>query len=91
MSLAKWPFLDIASIIPKIQHARFWGMSQAKRLFLLKAMLRRLHFCEDVSGEIAIWEIRIKYTKKSACPLLEDVSGETLIFVKRDLAKTSFL
>ena len=30
------------------------GMSQAKRSFLIKSMMRTYHFCEDVSSEIAI-------------------------------------
>ena len=29
-------------------------MSQAKRLILMKSMLRTYHFCDDVSSEIAI-------------------------------------
>ena len=54
-------------------------------------MLRTSQLFEDVPSEIAIFGHSVKYTKKSACPFLEDVSGETLIFVKRDVAKTSFL
>ena len=63
----------------------------AKRWILLQAMLRRPHFCEDVSSERAIFRHIVKYTKKSAWSLLEDVSSETLICVKSEVAKTSFL
>ena len=57
----------------------------------VKMMLRTSQFFEDVPSEMAIFRHSVKYIKKSACLLLEDVSGETLIFVKIDVAKTPFL
>ena len=40
--------------LQKSWHSHFRRMSLAKWPFLIKAMSRRPHFCEDVSGEIAI-------------------------------------
>ena len=57
----------------------------------VKMMLRTLQFIQDVPSEIAFFIHSIKYTKISACPLLEGVSSETLNFVTSDVAKTSFL
>ena len=48
-------------------------------------------FFEDVPSEKAIFRRYVKYVENSACPLLGDVSRETLIFVKIDVAKTSIL
>ena len=42
------------SCICQIRVFPLWGMSRAKRLLLIKAMLRTCHFCKDVSGEIFI-------------------------------------
>ena len=57
----------------------------------VKMMLRSSQFFEDVPSEMAIFRRNVKYIKNSVCPLLGDVSGETLIFVKIDVAKTSIL
>ena len=57
----------------------------------VKMMLRTSQFFEDVPSEMAIFRRNVKYIKNSACPLLGDVSRETLIFVKIDVAKTSIL
>ena len=54
-------------------------------------MLRTSQFFEDVPSEIAIFRHSVEYIKNTACHFLGDVSGETLIFVKNDVANTSFL
>ena len=57
----------------------------------VKMMLRTSQFFEDVPSEIAIFRHSVEYIKNTACHVLGDVSGETLIFVKSDVANTSFL
>ena len=54
-------------------------------------MLRTSQVFEDVLSEIAIFGHSVEYNKKSRCQIVGDVPGETLIFLKNDVANMSFL
>ena len=55
MSAARASLFEIIVAGRIVQHAHFWRMSHAKRLFLQKPMLAISQFSEDVPSEIVIF------------------------------------